>query len=105
MFEYYLTIDNIDDKTKPEDKKDIPILNSFSYQLQPIKDTLDNFDAVPDNNIFILEVREGGALSTLFHTNTKEKLMNIFDFVAKNYINKDDNYGKDTNNEFERSIY
>ena len=100
MFEYYLTIDNYDENTKPKDKKDIPILNTFTYQLQPMKDILDDFMPVPDNNMFRLEVTEGGARATSFYTNTKERLMDIFDFIAKHYINKDDDYGKDASNEY-----
>ena len=50
------------------------------------------FDPIPDNNMFMFEIRESGLLAYSFFSNNKEQLLNMIGFIKENYMNE---YEKD----------
>ena len=90
MYDYHLMIDNYDSKTKPKKKQGDFILDGSGTEICPLEKMLIEFDPVPDNNMFMFEIRDSGIRAYSFFSNTKEQLLNMIGFIKENYMNEEE---------------
>ena len=92
MYDYHLMVDNYDSKTKSKKQQGTFILDGSGTEICPLEEMLIGFDPIPDNNMFMFEIRESGLLAYSFFSNNKEQLLNMIGFIKENYMNE---YEKD----------
>ena len=90
MHDYHLMIDNYDSKTKPKKQQGAFILDASGTGICPLEKMLMEFDPVPDNNMFMFEIRDSGIRAYSFFSNTKEQLLNMIGFIKENYMNEEE---------------
>ena len=90
MYDYHLMIDNYDSKTKPKKQQGAFILDGSGTEICPLEKMLIEFDTVPDNNMFMFEIRDSGIRAYSFFSNTKEQLLNMIGFIKENYMNEEE---------------
>ena len=90
MYDYHLMIDNYDSKTKPKKQQGAFILDGSGTEICPLEKMLIEFDPVPDNNMFMFEIRDSGIRAYSFFSNTKEQLLNMIGFIKENYMNEEE---------------
>lgn len=92
MYEYHLMVDNYDSSTKPRDKQGSFILDGSGVEICPLEKMLVDFEPMPDNNMFMFEIREDAVLAYSFFSKTKEELLNMISFIKEYYMNEDEQY-------------
>ena len=90
MYDYHLLIHNYDSKTKPKKQQGAFILDGSGTEICPLEKMLIEFDPVPDNNMFMFEIRDSGIRAYSFFSNTKEQLLNMIGFIKENYMNEEE---------------
>ena len=90
MYVYHLMVDNYDSKTKPKKQQGAFILDGSGTEICPLEKMLIEFDPVPDNNMFMFEIRDSGIRAYSFFSNTKEQLLNMIGFIKENYMNEEE---------------
>ena len=90
MYDYHLMIDNYDSKTKPKKQQGAFILDGSGTEICPLEKMLIEFDPVPDNNMFMFEIRDSGIRAYSFFSNTKDQLLNMIGFIKENYMNEEE---------------
>ena len=90
MYDYHLMIDNYDSKTKPKKQQGAFILDGSGTEICPLEKMLIEFDPMPDNNMFMFEIRDSGIRAYSFFSNTKEQLLNMIGFIKENYMNEEE---------------